>query len=509
MNRITEIVLTDLRHLLTEMCKDGGRMSASVYDTAQVLRWAPPDEGPGPGLEWLVSQQHADGGWGDPLLPHARDEPSLAAILALHAMGKGEREREAVRAGLEFLRKQAVHWQGPLGDDVPVGAELIMPVLLDEAARANVDISPAPYQALIELGKKRRRMLAGIPVVPAGSTPAHSWEVLGRKPEASVLDGSGGVGLSPSATAAWIHAASADPALAEHRARAREFLKKAAAATGVGIPGVVCTAWPIEQFERSFVLYALLIGGVLDHPALREVVRPHFDELERALAKGGVGFSDHFQKDADDTAAAMAVLYAVGRRVNNKLLAEYEDGDHYATYPGELQPAISVTARAVHALALAGEDHERARAYMLRRQQADGRWIGDKWNGSWLYPTIHVLLALQGHAPEAMRKAGAAILSAQHADGGWGAHRSIAEETAYAVLSLQLLRRHGLLDEAGQRALERGGRWLLHDYRPFAPALNTIWLAKVIYCPIRVARAFELVATLQAESISPSLHART
>ncbi len=73
-----------LQGLLPQLGKGGGRISASVYDTAQVLRAYPPSGGVTPGLEWLKQQQQADGGWGSPSAPLYRRISTIAAVLALH-----------------------------------------------------------------------------------------------------------------------------------------------------------------------------------------------------------------------------------------------------------------------------------------------------------------------------------------------------------------------------------------------------------------------------------------
>src|SRR5689334_18323098 len=138
MNRIVDILLADLRYLIGEIGKDGGLIGPSVYDTAQVTRFAPPNEGVWPALDWLLTQQRPDGGWGDPTVPRARDLPTLAAVLALHTYSKRKTTRAAIHAGLAFLRQQAAHWVGALSDDIPVGIELLLPRLLEEAAAAGL-----------------------------------------------------------------------------------------------------------------------------------------------------------------------------------------------------------------------------------------------------------------------------------------------------------------------------------------------------------------------------------
>jgi halimadienyl-diphosphate synthase len=192
MDRTADLPLNDLRRLINDLGKDGGLMGPSVYDTAQVLRMAPPAEGVRPALEWLLTRQHTDGGWGNPAVPRSRDVPTLAAILALHTYSASERDRQAIQAGLAFLQRQAEHWAGTLPDDLPVGVELILPQLLDEAAAAGLKVSRAPYQALIALGMRRRRMLASLPLQP-GTTPVHAWEAWGRGPDPALLDAPGSI----------------------------------------------------------------------------------------------------------------------------------------------------------------------------------------------------------------------------------------------------------------------------------------------------------------------------
>ena len=105
-----DALLQDLIHLIEQLGRNGGLISPSVYDTAQVLRLYPPKEGVEPGLEWLLSQQQADGGWGTPTVPLHRDMPTLAAVLALDTYSDRVQSADAVDAGLEFLRRQSGQW---------------------------------------------------------------------------------------------------------------------------------------------------------------------------------------------------------------------------------------------------------------------------------------------------------------------------------------------------------------------------------------------------------------
>ncbi|HEX5690264.1 MAG TPA: hypothetical protein VFX76_09695, partial [Roseiflexaceae bacterium] len=270
---------------------------------------------------------------------------------------------------------------------------------------------------------------------------------------------------------------------------------RASAATGADIPGVVPGVWPIPRFEQVFGLYMLLIGGLLHAPVLHDVIQPQIDDLAHAMRPSGIGFSDFFVPDGDDTAAALAVLRAAGHTTDLGSLQRFADGDHYCAFPGELQPSLSVVAHAAHALEF--HDTQPNAIYIIERQASDGRWPGDKWHSSWLYTTSQAMIALEaGRHDYAVRQAAQSIINHQHNDGGWGIRESTTEETAYGVIALRLLQRRDLLTEHASRALQRGEHWMLRKYQPFADSQIKLWLDKDVYRPERIARMIELVATL-------------
>lgn len=496
MKYIRDLLLTDLRHTISSLGANGALTSPSIYDTAQLVRLCPPPEGVWPALNWLMSQQRADGGWGDPSFPRARDLPTLAAILALHTYATRADAREAMRAGLAFLHRQAIYWSGPLPEDLTAGLELLFPNLLDEASALGVAVSPRPYAALINLGARRRQLLTKLKP-QAGTTAFHSWEAWGAEPHLWLIDAAGSVGHSPAATARWLHLAGGRPELAAAAATARDYLLRAAAATAVDIPGVVPTCWPTPHFERVFSLHALYLAGLLDAPSLADVVEPQVDAVQRAFGSHGIGFSDAFAPDGDDTAAALAVLWARERHADGSTLAGFAVGDHYCAWPGELQPSLSVTAHVAHALHRHGGSGQVGKSFMIDRQLPDGRWPGDKWNGSWLYTTWRVIIALSDlREREPLARAEAALVAHQQPDGGWGGFASNAEETAYGLLALWQLHRMGWLSPIGHAALVKAERWLLHDYQPFRPSQQHCWLAKEPYRPQRIAHTIEVAAML-------------
>jgi hypothetical protein len=496
MNRIVDILLTDLRYLIADLGKDGGQIGASVYDTAQVLRMAPPPEGVWPALNWLTQQQQADGGWGDPAVPRTRDVPTLAAVLALHTYGTRAPERTAVHTGLAFLRRQAAQWVGPLPEDIPLAVELLLPSLVDQARDSGLQIDDAPYSALRALGSRRRRLIAQL-VQRAGSPLAHSWEAWGDRPDAAILDASGGVGHGAPATAAWLRAAAEREDLADARVAAQRYLEQAAAATGTGVRGVVGAVWPYPRNEQIVGLFTLLLAGLLDYPGLHDVVQPQIADLWRGLRPDGYGISDHFATDGDLTAMGFAVVAAAGYQPDLAILQSFIVGESCLTYPHELQRSFSATAHAAHTLALFGADPTALLDYLCKHRSVDGLWIGDKWHASWLYLTSHMIHGLLAAGRPALALTGLdALLDHQRPDGSWGVTAATMEETAYGTLALLGLARHNLLPERGQGALHRAGRWLIEHYRPLTENTGACWIAKGLYRPRRIARVEEIGATL-------------
>ncbi|MCB0062711.1 MAG: hypothetical protein KDE19_11370, partial [Caldilineaceae bacterium] len=425
--------MTELRTLVADLGKDGGRLSPSVYDTAQVVRLHPPTEGAEPALDWLIGQQAADGGWGDPAAPYARAVPTLATLLAFQQHPR-QVPSQVVDAGCRFLQEQAPLWQELPIDALPIATEMILPYLLDEATRVGLSIEPSPYHQLYQLRRQKCQQISKRKLVPS-TPPMYSWEALGQQVELGLLDESGGIGHSPAATAAWLSQAKQDPALAAERHSATTYLQGAAAATGVNRPGVVPNVWPITGFEMSYGPYALLIAGLYRHPSLQEVLRDHTSALQQIMVRGhGVSFGDYFMPDVDETAVALAALHAAGCEVDGEVMEQFRNGSHFHTFPHELNPSVLSNAHALYALAVMEERSPEVEAFLRERQCADGHWLPDKWHSSWLYTTMEALLAFEqlGYSTEVDR-AVERLLATQQADGGWGSGtEASATDTSYA-----------------------------------------------------------------------------
>ena len=311
--------------------------------------------------------------------------PTLAAIFTLTTHLDGWQNCQPIQAALQFLNGQALHWIDKLPNDIPVAAELIIPKLLHDANEMQVPVPANIYDGLNELAKRRRKLISSMQP-RAGTTAAFSWEAWGVDPDIAFLDSLGSVGHSPAATAAWLQKASCVPGLDSECSAAEEYLRKASSATQSDIPGLFPTAWPLDRFEQAFGLYALLSGGILTHPDIQTVVAPHIDQLTACMQNGGVGFTDHFEPDGDNTAAVVAVLGAVGVSDAIQMLDSFRSGVHCSSYPFELQPSLSVTARALHGYNLcepsANSEHNMCRFLLTEIETDDGLATNGTFLGS-------------------------------------------------------------------------------------------------------------------------------
>lgn len=500
---LNQRVLVQLQKVIQQLGQNGGSMTPSVYETAQVLRFCPEVVEVDKVVDWLLRRQQADGGWGDPATPLYRDVPTLAALLALQSYRPHDRVRLAVRAAQQFLEEQNTVFAPADGEYLPVGVELILPSLLDEAEAHGFALNRTRFQYIETLGKNRRKMLAQLPLAP-NSAPFFSWETWGDYPDTALVSNAG-VGNNPAATAWWLHLDRNRPSTSA-RVRAINALVKASQAAGDNIVGVVPDAWPMNRFEQSFALHLVSTAGLLTDSRLIDVTEPQLQDLHRFITeKGGVGFSGDFEADGDDTAAAVAALAAAGIPVDFCVLNHFARADRCVSYPFETHGSYTVTARALQAFHTIGCDKPEWRPYILKAQEADGWWTGDKWNRSRLYGTWIALAALKDDA-SVTNSAAQAFLDYQHADGGWGCFgRSTVIETAFGVLALCNIAQKSECEAECIGAISAAHSYLHRRYNACQIGAEQMWICKDLYSARRIDHAAILCALLVSAPIRRTL----
>ncbi len=486
----------ELRVLIGDLGKSGGVISPAVYDTAQVLRFNPPEQGVEPALNWLLSQQMPDGGWGNAAVPLARYIPTLAAVLALHELGETRIASEAVDAGLRFLASRTDEWSSSHIDLLPIAVEMILPWMLEDALRQGLSIDLEPFQALFDLRREKKRKLASL-TISAGSAPAYSWEALDLPPDLSLLDQTGGVGHSPAATARWLQLAKRSGSnMAEGIKAAESYLEKSSLATLEGIPGVVPTVWPISVFEYIYGIHILSVNEQTNSREFAHLIQAHAETIEsQMLERGGLGFSEHFIRDVDCTAVGMIALVGCGRNsISDDLILRYRQGSKFRTYEKELNPSVFSNAHALHALANNGTRVVEVEQFLQERQLAEGGWMSDKWHSSWLYTTLEVINSLLALGiTDGLNAAKCEILSQQNRDGWWSSteYPSLLD-TIYAMTALEQLNIHGFLAEDESNSLVRAQQWLRASYDPTLLRQERLWMGKELYSPYRVDSVYAL-----------------
>ena len=499
---LTERALAGLREVIHSLRRNGGSMTPSIYETAQVLRFCPEYVEADKLVDWLLRCQQPDGGWEDPETPIYRDVPTLAALLALQSCGQQPRVRDALTAAQRYLEEQTTVVEPTDGEYLPVGMELVLPSLLDQAEESGFSVDRARFHYVEEIGAQRSRMLAKHP--PSPNSPAvFSWEAWGDRPDVDLV-GAAGVGHNPAATAWWLHL-DRGRAPTPARSRAVNAIRQASLAAGVDVIGVVPDAWPMDRFEQSLVLHLVAAHGLLGEEQLAGVMAAQLEDISRGLTRCGLGFSDEFEPDGDDTAAAVAALAMAGLPVDYRVLDNFVRADRCVSYPFEVHGSHTVTARAMHAFRIIDCNMAEWRPYILQAQRPDGWWTGDKWNRSRLYGTWIALIGLADDQ-EALRSAAEAYFAHQYDNGGWGCFgRSTVVETAFGILGLCRIAQQGVYESECAEAIAAAHRYLRRGYNPRRIGAEHMWICKDLYSARRIDHA-AILSALLAPSLTPYRH---
>nr|WP_281251415.1 prenyltransferase/squalene oxidase repeat-containing protein [Micromonospora avicenniae] len=487
-----------------------GQVSPSVYETARLVSLAPWLTGHVDRVNFLLSSQRPDGGWG-PRGEYAL-VPTLSATEALLAVARTSPQEDLLAAadrGLQALAK----WLPAVRaiPDTPA-IELIVPALV-ESINAHLSRPEAITElkhwhagALLNLpiGMDGRRLAAVRRLIASGgSVPQkllHALEVVGdlaRQARGVEPPPHGIVGASAAATAAWL----GGPSGAANHPASRAYLESVVKRHGSLAP----CATPITAFERSWVVSSLKRAG-LRVPASPDLIR----SLTADLTVDGIPTGPGLPADADTTSVTLYALTALGAPGDTECLWRYETPQGFCTWPGEDGFSLTTNAHVLDALT----QHVAARPNtstrypvavrrlvdaLQARQQADGSWQ-DRWHASPYYATMCCTLAVadaaEPSAASALVRAARWVAASQRVDGSWGRWGGTVEETAYAIQVLVAAGRN--LPGAGT-ALLRGRAYLEEHSEEDGPAL---WHDKDLYRPTMIVRAAVLAARHVAERVS-------
>ncbi|MBC8333165.1 MAG: cyclase [Anaerolineae bacterium] len=511
-------IRAEVKKLLQEI--GPGRMMSTAYDTAWVARLVELGEPMGEqALEWLREHQLPDGSWGAyaPRYYHDRMISTLAAMTALGRYGtdKDKPRIERARMGLDIAARGLR--ADPVGETI--GFELIVPTLLDEAhelgilqrtANGSVDQFIGSGKSALDelasdydyrrrddfLGRLSAQRKAKLKALPDGKinrhvTLAFSAEMVGTD-NISLLDienlqePNGSVGHSPSATAHYaLYASPGDLAALSYLGDVVKVQNGGGAAPNVA---------PFDVFERAWTLWNLSLCGDLE-PEILELCQPHLDFLDEAWIPGcGMGFAaEYTPKDCDGTSVTFDVLDRYGRKIEQDTLFVYEEASYFRCFPFEANPSISVNIHALSALRQAGFEAdypsvEKIKGFLTKSRYLRSFWL-DKWHVSPYYPTTHLLIIANQYIQELIPDTLQWILDTQNFDGSWGYYGATAEETAYCLQALLVLKQSGV--SIPTDVLKNGIDWLVaHKDAPYPP----LWIGKCLYSPTLVVRSVILSA---------------
>ncbi len=484
----------EIKKLLTEI--GPGKMTNTVYDTAWVARLIDLGEPMGErALQWLREKQLPDGSWGAeaPLYYHDRVICTLAAMNVLARYGDYEDQRRLERA--EHIVQRMVKCLPSDAAGATVGFEMIVPTLIREANEV-MDLHTQNGDRLLEkLIPHRSAKLSALPskMINRKVTIAHSSEMAGNDglhllDMENLQESNGSVGHSPSATAYFIrYIRPGDPLALNYLEDVTE---------GGAVPNVV----PFDVFEQAWTLWNFSLIESLDENLL-ELCDPHLDFLENAWQPGGgVGFAaDYTPNDGDDTSLTYEVLKRYGRSVDIETVLKYEHVYYFRCFELESSPSISTNIHVLGALRQAGlsRTHPVVKKVLnfLRTVRTERAFWYDKWHVSPYYTTSHAVIAAAGYADELIEPAVDWLCETQNPDGSWGYYFPTAEETAYALQSLEIARRWGY--PISGSVIDEARIWLLDHMEPPYPPL---WIGKCLYCPELVVRSAILSALALVEN---------
>jgi halimadienyl-diphosphate synthase len=268
----------------------------------------------------------------------------------------------------------------------------------------------------------------------------------------------------------------------------------------VSLNGGSCTVYPIEIFEKAWVLYNL-------GPAAQQIpgAAAHLTYLRESCHAGAIGMSrECLTADSDDTGMVHTLLHRQGEETDLDVLLPFEQESCFSCFPYERNSSVGANTHVLEAFVSSWDRWRYAApirkilAY-LRSTRLDGAYWYDKWHLSPFYATSQVALATREIDCDLGTSILPWLLETQLADGSWGWFGGTSEETAYAMQALM----SGVLPQDSYRraALDRGARYLSERFDD--TDYPELWVGKSLYTPYPIVQAAVIGALQQYQTMLP------
>lgn len=471
--------------LLIDIQRRPNAISASAYDMAW-LAWIMPSA-----RDWLCEAQLPDGSWGAELeYCHDRVISTLAAINSLAATSTNGHDMKRIVRGIRYLKKAT--WRISQDFTETVGFELLAPALLQIGRDLGLDLSDVD-RALEPFETIRQEKLALIPpslLYDRRCTAPHSLEFVGFDgldhaaiPQLRFANGS--IHNSPAATAFCEVAGASCPTGCDYLSASLEYYE-----------GAVPNVTPFDLYETTWSLLHLYLAE--DLTLFRKAVEPLMEKIKTSWTSEGIGITEEFPPDLDNTVAAYTLLSTLGDTPDPGVLEKYEEPDHFRCYQFERNISLDVHTHLLMALRQAPDfprrDDMMLKAINILIRHLQPGFIADKWHVSPYYSTAHALIALHGLVSyHLIQDQIDWLCNTQQDDGRWTFYPhfppAAVEETAHALLALLVIqKRDGTIPHS---TIKRGMDFLIAHYTGQTD-LPALWVEKTAYHPTHIARSIFL-----------------
>jgi halimadienyl-diphosphate synthase len=464
--------------LLLDIQRQSNAISVSAYDTAW-LAWLVPTA-----RDWLCDAQHPDGSWGADLeYYHDRVICTLAAINALAATCTSQHNMQRIERGIKYLERATRHLSRDPTETA--GFELLAPALLKIGEGLGLHLDQVacalePYQIV------RRQKLALIPsavLYSPKSTAPYSLEFVGfddldRAAVAQLRFANGSIHNSPAATAFCEVAGAGSAAGRAYLSSILEYYR-----------GAAPTFAPFELYEIAWALLHLDLAE--DLAQINQIVQPVIKKIQADWGPEGIGITEEFPVDLDNTAVAYMLLSRLGNAPDPAVFEAYEEEDHFRCYRFERNISLDVHIHLVMALRQTPDfprrDDMLLKAVNVLSRYLQSDFITDKWHVSPYYSTAHAVIALNGLADHLIEDQIYWLCHTQQEDGRWTFYpnfpRAAVEETALALLALLSVQKQN--GSIPHDIIKRGMDYLTAHYHQHQD-LPALWVAKTVNHPFHI-----------------------